>query len=909
MIQLFVKNQLVDGSVEIQLNQTIDNWQFSGYSSENTYSYTFELPYTINNNRIFYNIEEELPARVEYNDVVIFDGFCKVQELSKTYKVNLYTLTPKSIGDIFKDKKLSELEPYYVDVDNTYNFIKEQNSIKDAEICFPYLYDGIPSNLPLYNEENPTVFKEEMRYFQGSESKVGLNRIYTGWNVNEVLKRIFKDYNIKGSFYNDNLWFTGRTIDNGILPRFKANVKYTTTDLSKGKRVIVNDRDTNNWLEWSAFLENINQMAEYSITSDNFSFFDKTANNKIIKINKAGWYKIKFKLNKLQVLFDPDTNDYIDALYSEGPEKQKHFGIAGARNKVINYNPQSIINYADNGLLNNVPFELQFRRNYEVEIPNSDGSCGVYKANNLFSTLTGFRTEYPWEYFNTDGTIKWKIDVNTPTTGVVTNDDDMLLGLKWGRWSATDASQLTREAQAYAATTELRTYGVLDFYLQNRTNSWSTANLNCERTFNSTFEDKIVADLDIQNQVIFNSSSFSAFPPFKKNAESYTQLLNQTTGLTYYKEGTKSMSTIIDYGTTVQWTNYNLPYDTVEGTEVETVVYLSESDRITPVLVLPQVMKCYDWIADNKQKTTCCYVGCNLDYDIELNFINNSSDFTPTQNQDWNPKSNLLNCLPDLSVTNFLNYLKTAFNLNITTKNNNIFIDSKYSTTSQPIDISKKVTTDFTLKGYNITDYTSKPSNILFKTVDDLYNTPSLFGTTIIDGNFNRQYDETIQLNFVCPNYIGIVNHNDYTNINKGTEVFKVPAVCKNSTVNKNFLYYDTNVQSAYDTFNDIYLFKKTDKNILIKDCNLVVPETGNLIFKEDSESILTQYYNLTGLNIKQGSGQEVTKKCYIDIFLYDKIIKSGRVIIDNDLYLLAKINKLTLGTNHPTAELVLIKV
>ena len=234
--------------LSIRLNRIADDLREPS-KAFGDFSYSFTLPFTKNNNRVFGNINEfdiqnkfvgkTFTAKVILNDDSLLEGELVVNEvLQSGYKCVLYSAF-KELADQIKDRDLVDLQFDNVDwnFENTINNYNNRNSNEtitsdNSDICFPFIFyntefaeksiiSGVTgSNIdaelinldPLYKL---TTFYH--MYQQTGTSKINglfFHQVPPAVFVKNTLKQIFKDagFGLSSSLFDD------RTFKNLITP-------------------------------------------------------------------------------------------------------------------------------------------------------------------------------------------------------------------------------------------------------------------------------------------------------------------------------------------------------------------------------------------------------------------------------------------------------------------------------------------------------------------------------------------------------------------------------------------------------------------------------------------------------------------------------------------------------------------
>lgn len=233
--------------LSIRLNRIVDDLR-NPSKKFGDFSYSFTLPFTKNNNRVFSNmntfdtqnkfVAKTFQAKVILNDDTLLQGELVVNEiLQDGYKCVLYSAF-KSLADQLKSRDLVDLNFTSIewDFENTieeYNNATGANTItsENSDICFPLIFyntQHVPYGIlsDIVGEEDADIFNLDPLYklttfyntYQTSGSSdlngVFYHQLPPAVFVKNTLKQIFKD----AGFALSSSLFTDRTFNNLITP-------------------------------------------------------------------------------------------------------------------------------------------------------------------------------------------------------------------------------------------------------------------------------------------------------------------------------------------------------------------------------------------------------------------------------------------------------------------------------------------------------------------------------------------------------------------------------------------------------------------------------------------------------------------------------------------------------------------
>ena len=234
-LDIIVNGQMVDildrSSINLRINSVIYN-PTEIKSKQAEYSFSFNLPTTPNNNRIF-DYANELSKLNKFKNIyncevyvdgdLIFNGSLRISSIKKGfYNVNLVSIKINTLEDIFGDMTMNEIDwkiPF-----ESVGSINTYNADLDSEVFFPLVSYGVfqksPSSSNFSDIENYTskfVFDKSNRWyyetFNPSMSLLG------------IVRRAFeqKGYKVEGNIFEDdivNKLYTSINIANDQKPTY-----------------------------------------------------------------------------------------------------------------------------------------------------------------------------------------------------------------------------------------------------------------------------------------------------------------------------------------------------------------------------------------------------------------------------------------------------------------------------------------------------------------------------------------------------------------------------------------------------------------------------------------------------------------------------------------------------------------
>jgi hypothetical protein len=214
MVELFVNKQLVDvleDGIGIRINNKLNDPTKITYN-QSEFSYTFSLPTTPNNNRIFgfanvpsarHKFSRRYDALLYADGILLFEGQLKLTTIEGgEYKCNLYTPKNNTLQTIFEETKLNEFEwlvPY-----EGMTTINEVNNDPTSDYFFPLVSYGLFLKRP--EAEDASGYK----YYTGKYTIDDTNKFYhnsfvPSLKLSTMLSKMAesKGYTLKGDIMTD----------------------------------------------------------------------------------------------------------------------------------------------------------------------------------------------------------------------------------------------------------------------------------------------------------------------------------------------------------------------------------------------------------------------------------------------------------------------------------------------------------------------------------------------------------------------------------------------------------------------------------------------------------------------------------------------------------------------------------
>lgn len=214
-VQLLVNGTACDLSKDFDLNLNSKVYDPESILSKTAdYSYSFSLPTTPNNCKIFgySNIlsvvgkfSRTYEAELNVDGSIAFSGKLRISEVSKNeFKCNLLVIKVNTVEDIFGDTTLDMVD-WKVDFDGipTINYV---NNDRESKYYFPLASYGVFAKNPMYTYN--TFNDYTSIYSIDYTNKFYYTTFYPSVNVMELVKKCFesKGYSVDGSAFHDTVF-------------------------------------------------------------------------------------------------------------------------------------------------------------------------------------------------------------------------------------------------------------------------------------------------------------------------------------------------------------------------------------------------------------------------------------------------------------------------------------------------------------------------------------------------------------------------------------------------------------------------------------------------------------------------------------------------------------------------------
>ena len=233
-LDILINGQRVDildrSSINLRINNVVYN-PTEIKSTQAEYSFSFNLPTTPTNNKIF-DYANELAkvnkfkntynCEVYADGVLIFSGSLIIQSIKKGfYNVNLVNIKINTVSEIFGDMMMNELD-WKIPFNGT-GSINTYNADSSSKVIFPLVSYGVFQKKPASTEYD----------YNNYTSKFQLDK-YNKWyyesfnpspNLLEIVRRLFeqKGYTVQGDIFQDSIipkLFMSTNLANDQIPTY-----------------------------------------------------------------------------------------------------------------------------------------------------------------------------------------------------------------------------------------------------------------------------------------------------------------------------------------------------------------------------------------------------------------------------------------------------------------------------------------------------------------------------------------------------------------------------------------------------------------------------------------------------------------------------------------------------------------
>lgn len=427
-IELIVNGNVVEllnqNDLNIRLNNVINDLTTTS-TKQAEYSFSFEIPTTQNNNKIFNyaNVIEKTnkfnrwDCEVYSDGFLIFNGDLTIDSISKdSYSCNLVSKKVNNLDTIFGDLKLTDIKDFYLDIFDGAATINEINSSNtNNDVYFPLVSYGVFQKTPIgvYNSYNEYTSRFDIDY----TNKWYVETFIPSHNLLTTVKKCFNtvNYDISGDIFDDEIIknvYLSSNIANEQDPMYNVgNPKFGKVELSV------------NWNNTSR--EGITQTLQYPYFSagsstDEYNFSDIMVYNLIDNdslVSVSDTYMFDKGENLIVI---PSDGLYKISLSTDIVSQGGVITNITEMHKTIvdgEASTETVTKNISQNLMIHTPFEVQVVRNYDNDIELIKGVDNFeYRNGDSDGTVTTWYTAYPHEKLSNAKNPTVKIDGGTPKT-------------------------------------------------------------------------------------------------------------------------------------------------------------------------------------------------------------------------------------------------------------------------------------------------------------------------------------------------------------------------------------------------------------------------------------------------------------------------------------------------------------
>lgn len=234
ILDILVNGQRVDVLDRSSINLRMNNVIYNPTEINNTqaeYSFSFNLPTTPNNNKIFdyanvlskvNKFQNIYSCEVYSDEVLIFNGSLRIQSIKKGfYNVNLVNIKINTVDEIFGDMKLSEVDwkiPF-----TGIGSINTHNANANSKVIFPLVSYGVFQKKPASTQYDYNQYTSKFQI--DKYNKWYYESFNPSPNLLELVKRLFeqKGYTVSGDIFQDkamNNIYMSTNLSDGQIPTY-----------------------------------------------------------------------------------------------------------------------------------------------------------------------------------------------------------------------------------------------------------------------------------------------------------------------------------------------------------------------------------------------------------------------------------------------------------------------------------------------------------------------------------------------------------------------------------------------------------------------------------------------------------------------------------------------------------------
>lgn len=942
VLELYINNKLADIGEDTDISLTKEFQDHDELERKKVeYSYELELPITFTNQKIFgfandmqvkHKFYQTYDAQLYADSILVIDGKFMLTEVSKTaFTGNIYVPSTKELADVLGDKKLTEIDPYYINV-STFDQLSELNmeavpkgrptTVGDKYVCFPYVVYNFPRSKFDTGQED-----EHVQFTDYENTTFTYKNIYPAYRVVKVIEQLFKTYGYKvsGNIFNDkrfsNLWMNSSFETDDYESEF--NYPQFVTVVGRYDN-LTSDSDTLSYIEESVpntelkrkyYTDDIFHSSATTMwaSKNDYEIYQASStnsNNGSIVIKKSGWYQIN--VNSMTTLTQKNT--ITDKISSTDHNKWDAV--------------QQEIRLVKGNARENTKWFSQFGQS--PICPRNNDINNAAECTNFMLQNTKF---YGWTKPDVDGYTRIPVNGGTAIVHDYSNFDtsNFICGVRYGQFGYSSywlkyfydyAPQwiMTRLPTAgptngmiFRANSDTEQYMVLPVVKMNADDDTVGTNFNQR--------DQTAVCLMSENAICYNNGY----------ADFIAMIGSEQYDLVWWNYGNGATSPP-NIGTNTAKTNTGLTPQ-YGRCDLNCVYYLEEGDTINLEMLITADTSYESSLFDYERDPRCPSV--YMDYNITLALLSTKKDWkassdTPipknidTLKEAQSTNMNLF--LPDMTCNDFIESFLTTFNCHITrisdteysinysdlrdTTLNTISLEKYFDptkVTEQSIDFPSEYNFKFTIdedeEGYTSGD--DSPFNLSTNKQD--YEKPKYDGSMKITNKVNTSDDtEDTESKFSYnwyktfwftpkSTYNGWRGSTDYDVAKRGGMVMKAPVIADASTWDKTVA---KGQEDSDKTSGTVRMFYLSDTLLYIKDKK----DNIKMIFtmcKNDCGNLVLDYNSIPSINgieetffsTKIEPSYEVHIDMAMDNIDYSKIEENSLIKVNGELFRVIKID------------------
>ena len=215
LIELYIDDTLADITSQESLNLRLNSVLYNPteiISREAEYSFSFDLPATNTNNKIFgyannlsvlNKFTRNYKAKVYADGHLLFDGTIIVNSIENhSYNVNLVAVKAVDFEEIFGDSTMNEID-WWIDF-NGVNSINDYNASSN-DVTFPLISYGAFQKVPVSSDEVGNEYTS--KFDLDKYNRWYVESFYPSPNMLKLLSEVFdvKGYRLEGDIFSDEM--------------------------------------------------------------------------------------------------------------------------------------------------------------------------------------------------------------------------------------------------------------------------------------------------------------------------------------------------------------------------------------------------------------------------------------------------------------------------------------------------------------------------------------------------------------------------------------------------------------------------------------------------------------------------------------------------------------------------------